>query len=103
LFTANSANAVGGTNSASTRVGGASLEWQGIDEPAGANLMELQVSPDNVNWAVAEDNSGAAITAMGLVHRNVGSKSEYARLHIAQDAGGVRPYAAVLTIRKDVS
>jgi hypothetical protein len=65
----------------------------------GANL-ELQISPDDVNWATAEDNSGAAITAMGLVARNVATLGEYARIQVANVA--VNDYAAVLSVRKEI-
>jgi hypothetical protein len=82
-------------------VGGMRLEFQGI-LAQGATLLELQLSPDRINWATAEDNSGTAITGLGAVNRNVESKGQWARLQVASDVGGARVHAAVLTVRKDV-
>jgi hypothetical protein len=86
-------------NSASVRTGGEAMNVQFILAP-GADLS-LQISPDDVNWALAEDNSGVAIgPAMGLVARNVATLGEYARIQVANVA--VNNYAAVLSVRKEI-
>lgn len=99
LFTVTS-NAGAARQSDPVFVGTQDLEFQGILAPAA--LLELQVSPDRLNWAAAEDESGAAITGLGAVNRKVGSKGQWARLQVALDGGGARAYAAVLTVRKDM-
>lgn len=91
-------DAVGVVNSASVRTGGEAMNVQFTLAP-GANLT-LQISPDDVNWAIAEDNSGTAITGMGLVARNVATLGEYARIQVANVAAN--DYAAVLSVRKEI-
>ena len=88
----------GTVESASVRTGGEAMNVQFILAP-GANLA-LQISPDDVNWAIAEDNSGAVIQGLGLVARNVATLGEYARLQVADVAAG--DYAAVLSVRKEI-
>jgi hypothetical protein len=91
-------NAGAATFSNSVRVGGEAMDIQFTLAPG--NNCILQVSPDNVTWAVAEDNSGAAITGLGAVARNVGTQAEYARMSVAVAA--VAAYAGVLTVRKEI-
>ncbi len=100
LFTVTSA-AGAAAQSDPVFVGSQDLEFQGV-LAQGVTLLELQVSPDRLNWAAAEDESGAAITGLGAVNRKVGSKGQWARLQVAADAGGPRVHAAVLTVRKDL-
>jgi hypothetical protein len=97
LLTVTSDN-VGAVNSASVRTGGEAMNVQFILAPT-ADCV-LQVSPDDVNWAVAEDNSGTAITGLGAVARNVATLGEYARLQVATAA--INQYAAVLSVRKEI-
>ena len=97
LLTVTSDN-VGAVNSASVRTGGEAMNVQFTVAPT-ADCV-LQISPDDVNWAVAEDNSGAAITGLGLVARNVATLGEYARIQVANVA--VNDYAAVLSVRKEI-
>jgi hypothetical protein len=100
LFTVTSVNGVQ-ANSDSVRVGGEDMTIQFILAPAG-NLCTLEVSMDNVTWAVAEDNSGAVINNLGAVTRDVDTLAEYARMAVLTDAGGPRAHAGVLTIRKEI-
>ena len=94
-----SSDGVGVVNSASVRTGGEAMNVQFILAPT-ADLA-LMISPDDVNWAVAEDNSGTAIgLAMGLVARNVATLGEYACIQVANVAAA--DYAAVLSVRKEV-
>ena len=98
LLTVSSDN-TGVVNSASVRTGGEAMNVQFTLAPT-ADLA-LQISPDDVNWAVAEDNSGTPIgLAMGLVARNVATLGEYARIQVANVA--VNDYAAVLSVRKEI-
>jgi hypothetical protein len=70
---------------------------------APANLCHLQVSMDKVNWATAIDNSGVAINNLAAVARSVATLAEYARLSLHPDVGGPRAFAAVMTIRKEIT
>lgn len=97
LFTVTSSDAAA-VQSDPVFVGSMAMEFQGI-QAQGVTLLELQVSPDRLAWAVAEDNSGTPITGLGAVHRNVASKGQWARLQVATDASA-RVHAAVITIRK---
>jgi hypothetical protein len=100
LFTVTS-SAAAAVQSDPVFVGSQDLEFQGVAVNA-VTLLELPLSPDGVNWATAEDESGAIISGLGAVHRKVGSKGQWARLEVATDAGGARVHAAVLTVRKDI-
>ena len=97
LLTVTSDN-TGVVNSASVRTGGEAMNVQFILAP-GTDLT-LQISPDDVNWALAEDNSGAVIQNLGAVARNVATLGEYARIQVANTA--VNNFAAVLSVRKEI-
>ena len=92
-------DAVGVVNAASVRTGGEAMNVQFVLAPT-ADLA-LMISPDDVNWAVAEDNSGTPIgLGMGAVARNVATLGEYARIQVANVAAD--NYAAVLSVRKEI-
>lgn len=97
LFTVTS-NALAAANSNMVRTGGEAMNIQFILAPG--NNCVLEVSPDGVTWAVAEDNSGTVITGLGAVARNVATLGEYTRMQVA--AAAANAYAGVLTVRKEI-
>ena len=94
-----SVNAAGGVAGPSFRNGGRPTRVQVITSPGAFTV--IQVSADRVNWAVADDEQGAALTALVAGVFIVASPLEWIRCFLLQDATAPRLYDAVAHVTED--
>jgi hypothetical protein len=94
-----SVNAAGGSAGPSFRVGGRQTNVHVIVTPGA--LGQIQTSNDRVNWGIATDIVGNALTTLAAGTYHVLNPMEWIRYFIAQDASAPRYYDVVAHVVED--